>query len=679
MGKNDFDIDFDFEKEYGFDPKTFLDADEYDENLDLSDFSDDELGLSADDSVPPEDAQPEDFDLDSAELDGEFDLDLDLDLDSDAPEEGCEPKDDFEPEPDAQDAPDPQEFIDEDLDVFLNMPRHSQQEPAAEAAGDIPQDEGRDAGEQADVSAPEADQQEPEQEQAPRPRRQRTPREPKPPREKTGPGIFTKFIDLYFGPLMGKQPPEPPADPSNPRRRRKKSPAQIFKEVYLPPLIACVCLILVLSFAIGAVSNGIKKMKTDSEREQSQLASSLDAQQLAEQRKVQVMAEAEALVQNYNYNAAINLLDTLNLSEDPEVQAKRSEYINAQSQLVEYKDFSLIPNLGFHVLIEDMSRAVADKDLGGKYNQNFVSTSEFRKILEQLYNNNYVLVDYDSFIGAQQDPSGTTVFNTTSIWLPAGKKPVMITETMVNYFHYMISDTDLGEANAKGDGFASKLVLQNGEIKAEYVTASGETLIGDYDLVPILEDFIRQHPDFSYQGARAILAVTGSQGIFGYRCVTDYVATKGQDYVDKEIAGAKEIVQALRDKGYTLACYTYENKDYKQLSVQQIQTDLTNWTQKIVPIIGNVDILVFAQASGITDYTGQAFNAITSAGFHYLVSKDTKPFTEVNTSYVRQNRLMVTGENMVWYSDQFTKDSLFDPNTVLDLSARVTTPVKAGK
>ena len=47
MGKNDFDIDFDFEKEYGFDPKAFLGAEEYDDNINLSEFSDEELGLAA--------------------------------------------------------------------------------------------------------------------------------------------------------------------------------------------------------------------------------------------------------------------------------------------------------------------------------------------------------------------------------------------------------------------------------------------------------------------------------------------------------------------------------------------------------------------------------------------------------------------------------------------------------
>ena len=47
MGKNDFDIDFDFNDEYGFDPKAFLGTEEYDENIDLDAFSDEELGLTS--------------------------------------------------------------------------------------------------------------------------------------------------------------------------------------------------------------------------------------------------------------------------------------------------------------------------------------------------------------------------------------------------------------------------------------------------------------------------------------------------------------------------------------------------------------------------------------------------------------------------------------------------------
>ena len=37
----------------------------------------------------------------------------------------------------------------------------------------------------------------------------------------------------------------------------------------------------------------------------------------------------------------------------------------------------------------------------------------------------------------------------------------------------------------------------------EYVQDDGTVVRGSFDLVPLLEDFIREHPDFSYKGARA--------------------------------------------------------------------------------------------------------------------------------------------------------------------------------
>ena len=58
MPKNDFDRDFDFEKESDFDPKAFLGTEEYDDDIDLDAFSDEELGLS-----DPEEAVEDDLDV----------------------------------------------------------------------------------------------------------------------------------------------------------------------------------------------------------------------------------------------------------------------------------------------------------------------------------------------------------------------------------------------------------------------------------------------------------------------------------------------------------------------------------------------------------------------------------------------------------------------------------------
>lgn len=666
MGKNDFDIDFDFEKEYGFDPNSFLDTDESGDDIDLSQFTDEELGLT------PQNSEDKEVDAavsrDDSDFSGDFDLDGDLDdflnFEQDGEADGAFADEVLNDDPEPQDGAD---FSGENWDPSLDFSDDEQPEET-----DMRNDTG--------YSEEELDEQpkdgETEQKKAQHFKPRREPKSAKP-KKPAGPNIFTKFYDLYFAPLTNKGILEEPPDPNNPRRRRKKSKAQIFKEVYLPPIIACVCLIFVLSFAIGAVSNAIAQHRIDKEAEQSRLNSSQSAADQAQVEYQRVMAQASDLAAGYNYEEAVKTLDQfLESAEDKskytDMLAKRSEYVNIQSSLVEHNNPSAIKNLSFHVLLQDPARAYADtgaEGLAKNYNKNFVSTAEFTKILNDLYANGYVLVDFDSFA-----PINSDQILSQSIFLPEGKKPFMLTETMVNYFAYMIDGNGDGEADANGKGFASKLVLDgNGDIKAEYVDASGTKLVGDYDLVPILESFIKEHPDFSYRGARATLAVCGYEGIFGYRINSSYAATKSTAYQNEQIAGAKAIVQALRDKGYTLACYSYNNDNYGQLNSNQIQADLQNWAQQVVPVIGDVNTFVFARESNITDYgTGNSYNVMYTAGFRYFVSNGNEAFTELKSSYVRQNRLMVTGKTMAYNSSWF--NGMFDCAAILDVNLRGTVP-----
>lgn len=672
MSKNDFDIDFDFEEEYGFDPKAFLDAEEYDADVDLGEFTDEELGLSD----PVVKAAPA-ADEEDADLDDLLDLSVEeaaapADELTFADEEIDVPDffdDDFKKEPAAEEEQVPEVSMDDTM-IFPDKTLRTEA-PAEEFQADFPED--------AYGAEERYDEDEYDEEETPRRRKPSMPKInlPKITLPKIAmPNIFAKFYELYFAPLMNKGMVEEPVDPNNPRRRRRKSKVQIFKEVYLPPIIVCLTVVLVLSFVIGSVSNAIDARQAEKDKQQAALQESENAAIQEEEEYARLLKEAEVLAAGYDYEGAITLLDSFSgdIAQYQDMVAKRSEYANAQVSLVEHKDPSLIPNLSFHVLMADPERAFADEELGGSYNKNFVTVNEFTKILQQLYDNGFVLVDFDSFCVAATGVDGSVQYYVDPIYLPSGKKPVMLTQTMVNYFEYMIDSNGDHIADAGGDGFASKLVVQNGSIEAEYVDMNSETHIGNYDFVPILEDFIAEHPDFSYRGARATLAVTGYEGIFGYRCNTSYVSNVSQSYYDEQVAGAKEIVKALREKGYTLACFTYENKDYRQLSAAQITADLQQWTTQIVPIIGEVDTFVFARASNIQDYTGAAFNVMFQTGFRKFVSNGTSPWAEVNSTYIRQNRLMVTGQNMVWYSKQFTDLGLFDPNVVLDLQLRGNVP-----
>lgn len=654
MDNNDFDIDFDFEKEYGFDPKLFMDTNEEEQEPD-----------------PAEDIGQMPAEL-PVEGEGDFDLDSILGEDE-APEEDTVPEDEPEEDYSEEDFSEEDGFEDFDMENMDGQPeedipirrrdrvyREDPRPDPEEEAADGEEDDGPEDGESQEDEEPQ-----------PIRRRERKPREKKPKK----PSMFSKLLDLYLEPLHRTGGEEVVDSSGRVRRRRKPTKAQIFKEVYLPAIIAGFALVLILTFIIGSVTNAVKRKEyRDKVKQQESVKASQDAA-AAELEYNTLLEEADRLAAGYDYDAAIAKLDSFS-GTDPDhtqqITTKRAEYANAQSALVEWKDVSQIPNLSFHVLIADMARAMGNAELKGRYNMNFVTTDEFTKILDQLYAADYVLVDYDSWLGSSVGVDGKETYFTQSMMLPANKKPVMITETMVNYYAYMIDSNKDGTPDAGGDGIASRLVVDaSGDIKAEYVDANGQTQVGNYDLVPILEEFIRQHPDFSYRGARATLAVTGDEGIFGYRCNTSYISSVSQSYYDEQLAGAKAIVQALNEKGYTFASFTYSNQNYREYTAKQIQEEMRNWTNYVKPAFGDVQvkIMVYAKEHGISDYSGAGFTAMYDTGFRIFVDQAEKPSVDAgSSSYIKQNRLMVTGKNMAWHSSMFT--GMFDSNVVIDLAAR---------
>ena len=612
MNEKDFDLDFDFEKEYGFDlPKEEAEP-QIDEEFDL-------------DAI-----LAEHFGSDSEPFDGEYAADFDY---------GPEP----EPEIPAVEEPKPEpafsveDFVLDDETPFDDtLPEAEEQEPAFEE--DIPE---------------------------------------KPPVLDTikafVAGIIGKLTAAKEGSFSRSRTSEEPAsqrESSDPGRARKPmSPMRRFKNEQLPLIILCVTAVLILIFVCGSISRAVSNARLDKEAEKDAAESALSAAQQEAKEVDALLAEAKVLAAGYDYQGAQDLLNTFtgSTSKYPAIDQAKADYEMAKSQLVTYTDVSSIANLSFHVLIADPERAFVNADYGTSYKKNFVTIDEFQSILQELYNNNYILVDMDDII-TQTTTDGVTSYAFAELNLPADKTPIMITETLVNYFTYMVDSDGDGTADKNGAGFASRLVVDaSGSIKAEYVDAEGNTLTGNYDLVPILEAFIEEHPDFAYKGARATLAITGYDGIFGYRTNSEVINSKGQEYYDEQVAGAKEVVEALREKGYTIACNSYRNKNYGEQSADAIQSDLASWTKDVTTIVGEVDTLIFAQGGDIStsgDYSGSKYTVLHNEGFKYFIGAGTKASTEVTTEYVRQVRLMVTGTQMVNAASAYAE--YFDASSVLD-------------
>ena len=465
--------------------------------------------------------------------------------------------------------------------------------------------------------------------------------------------------------------------PVNPRRRRRTK-IDIFKESYLPVLIVGLALLFILVTITGAIIQGVQRRKI---AEKEALDASIAAQELADRlakESASLFAEASSYAAGYDYDKAIEVINRFsgNIADYPQLSNALKQYENSKSTAVAWDDPSKVLNLSFQLLIADPIRAFADESYGNAYNRNFVTIDEFRIILDQLYANNYVLVRLSDIVTTSESEEGT-IYTPSTVYLPEGKKPVMITQTHVNYNIFMTDGNGDKLPDKDGAGFAGKLILdKNGKLANELVDRDGSTLVGEYDLIPILNSFIQSNPDFSYRGAKAIIALTGYDGLFGYRTNPGAESWLGAEAYQSEIENARKIIQAVRADGYELACYTYENVGYGDMSLSMMQADLKKWNEEVVPILGQVDILAFAQISDISAhgvYSGDKFNSLMESGFRYYLGfcQDGALWADTQPNYFRQARILVTGSNLKYKNHWF--EGILDPIQILS-STRGTIP-----
>ena len=462
-----------------------------------------------------------------------------------------------------------------------------------------------------------------------------------------------------------------PNRPVNPRRR-KRSKIRTFCEAYLP--VAAVGLVIVVILTM-IISSSIKNVRErNAAREESIAASIAEAEEQArlEAEVLDRIDRAISLAEDYDYEGALAILKGFSgdIYDFPNLNEKIIEYERALSNMIAWDDPSKVVNLSFQLLVADPARGFSHAGYGNLINKNFLTTEEFSKILLQLYENGYILVDMEDIIEAETDTDGNVSYKAKTLMLPMGKKPLMLTQTNVNYNYYLIDSDSDKIPDAKGGGFASKLLWDGTKFFNEMVDANGDTVTGDFDLVPILEKFIQSHPDFSYRGARAILALTGYNGLFGYRTHPQAASIFGQAAYKKDLENAKNVAAALRANGYTLACYTYENIAYGQYGMYYVRADLQAWIDEVVPLLGEMNMLVYAQLSDIASneaaYSGERYELLHNNGFRYFLGfcNDGQTWATLTDTYVRQGRIMVTGSNLAYHPDWF--DGLFDAPSILD-------------
>lgn len=466
------------------------------------------------------------------------------------------------------------------------------------------------------------------------------------------------------------------------RRRRKR------RQVFAGRMIITILLLVIVLLCLFLGKDMLDKKKRKDNRLQSatETQTSQEAQQVttestqsetqtetaAKKEDMDVLSQAERKAQQYDYDGAIAVLQaSADFAGSQEMQDRVSEYEQAKSELVEYP-LDQVTHVFYHTLIYDTSKAFDGDSKEAGYNQVMTTIDEFNKITQSMYDKGYVMVSLHDMCTVNED--GTV--SPGKIMLPPGKKAFVLSQDDVSYYHYM-----------DGDGMATKLIVdENGDIKNEYKEDDGSISVGDYDMVPLIDRFVEEHPDFAYHGHKGIIALTGYNGVLGYRTDIAYKTRKDLDEYQekffednpdfdekaykKEVKQAKKVAKAMKEEGWEFASHTWGHINVTEASLERLQTDTQKWLDYVKPIIGDSNVIIFAFGSDIGDwqpYTtdNEKFNYLKSVGFDIYCNVDsTQYWVQFGDTYMRQGRRNLDGYRM-YYNPEMVED-LFDAGKIFD-------------
>lgn len=396
-----------------------------------------------------------------------------------------------------------------------------------------------------------------------------------------------------------------------------------------------------------------------------------DRETLAQQDAIaQLKEKADRLAMMYDYDAAIQLIQSYDGYENEEVLSQTvATYEEQKAACVPWEDNTKISHCFFHSLIADTSLALGpNSGTRDGYNRYMTTIEEFERILQQMYDRGYVLVGIHDISEIVVQEDGTEKMVMKNILLPEGKIPFVMSQDDVNYYDYM-----------DGEGFATKIVIgEDGKPTCEYIQKDGTVVNGAYDLVPVLDRFVEAHPDFSYRGAKAILAITGYEGTLGYETapyrydevkhLVSLSADEKKARLEAEQEACKEVVAVLKADGYEFASHSYGHGNMQTNSVEKFKYDMNRWMKEVGSLLGETDVFIYPFGADICDwrgYQGEKYEYAIANGFRYFCNVDSAQYwVQMKNDYLRQGRINFDGERMMKDPDKLR--CFFDVESVLD-------------
>lgn len=330
----------------------------------------------------------------------------------------------------------------------------------------------------------------------------------------------------------------------------------------------------------------------------------------------------------------------------------------------------IVEHLFFHPVVAYPELAFDGDAQANGIDDYMVTVGEYNKILQSVYENNYVLVDITDVWSETTGEDGQPKMVRNTLYIPEGKKPLIFSYDDTNYYPYMLEN-----------GFTYKLVIgDDGKVWSWGLDPQGnEVTSRDLDAITILDKFVEEHPDFSPFGAKGSLSLTGYCGILGYRTQTEKEnqSAAHEENRQKEREAVKPIIEELKRTGWTFGSHTWGHINLAKKSLDVVKEDTEKWLSEVGELVGATPILYYphgARPDGDdVKQTGPIFQYLQSKGFRVFASVGINSYSKIkgDISAVICDRLHPDGTTLrgsdkvqSWY-EQF-----YNGREIIDLTVR---------
>ena len=329
----------------------------------------------------------------------------------------------------------------------------------------------------------------------------------------------------------------------------------------------------------------------------------------------------------------------------------------------------VVEHLFFHPVVAYPEQAFDGDSKSDGIDDWMVTAGEYLKILESVYEKGYVLVDIADCWSEQTDESGQTRMVKNTLYLPEGKKPLILSYDDVNYYEYMLAN-----------GFTYKLIIgKDGKLWSWGKDPQGKEVVSrDLDAVTILDKFVEEHPDFSPFGAKGCLSLTGYEGILGYRTQTDSKSWTAEQEANrqKEIEAVKPIVAELKRTGWTFGSHTWGHISLNTRTFDTVTADMQKWFAEVGSLVGETSVLFYPFGGRLdgddVQQSGPAFRWMQEHGFRIFCSVGIDSWSKCKSdiSAVICDRLHPDGTTLRSAKARERYMKFYDAKDIIDLSVR---------